>query len=159
MCVSFEFYWRFVITVHEVHNEKFKKLRVYACLYMKIFLVQIPISVPGFWHPDDAGRETQVQPVPRGIHLCRPQPVPGHRQSLPLYPVHYWQRKELGQGQRVTQCNEVKVFYFGIWIMFMRDYLMDKLLWWASWDFSFDLFFSILFCFQIKFIAMVIAMR
>lgn len=50
-------------------------------------------------------------------------------------------------------------FLLGIWIMFMSDYLMDKLLWWASWDFSFDLFFSILFCFQIKFIAMVIAMR
>ena len=39
-------------------------------------------------HPADARGQAQARAQPGGVHLRRPQPLPGHRQPLPLHPRH-----------------------------------------------------------------------
>uniref|UniRef100_A0A6I8NP72 Uncharacterized protein n=1 Tax=Ornithorhynchus anatinus TaxID=9258 RepID=A0A6I8NP72_ORNAN len=43
-------------------------------------------SVPGSGHAAHAGRAPPLQPVPRGLRLRRPQPLPGHLHPLPADP-------------------------------------------------------------------------
>lgn len=54
------------------------------------------LSIPGLWHTAHDGRQTQVQHFPRGIYLCRPEPVPGHHQHLPLHSYYHRRREGLG---------------------------------------------------------------
>ena len=45
-------------------------------------------TVPGVRHTADDGRQAQVFHLARGVHLRRPQPLPGHHKPLPLHPLH-----------------------------------------------------------------------
>ena len=44
-------------------------------------------------HPADARGQAQARPQPGGVHLRRAQPLPGHRQPVPLPPADLWKFK------------------------------------------------------------------
>ena len=59
--------------------------RTYLALIRYIGL----LSVPGIWYSADDWWKTQVFAVARGIHLCGTQPVPRHRQLVPVHSANY----------------------------------------------------------------------
>ena len=59
--------------------------RTYLALMRYIGL----LSVPGIWYSADDWWKTQVFAVARGIHLCGTQPVPRHRQLVPVHSANY----------------------------------------------------------------------
>ena len=76
--------------------KKFHKNSIFqpSCQYwlLRCWLPDL-FCLPDLRHSDHDGGEAQVQPQPGGVHLCRPQPLPGHRQPVPLPPADLWKFK------------------------------------------------------------------